>query len=162
MIVPGILVVALGLGIFACTGNTNKKNLHSGVEYYRNLQFTETPYDMEKGTYPLTADDAKDVNSYKFTYDESGRLLSVEFVRNDVLLGYSSMGGAAKIVYTYADNKQVKHFFNKDNEPIESSGVFAAEYTLNEDGIRTGLKFFGKDGQPVENGNKINYYVWTI
>jgi YD repeat-containing protein len=162
MIVPGILVIALGLGIFACTGNTAKKNLHSGVEYYRNYQFTETPYDIEKGTYALTADAAKDVNSYKFTYDESGKLLSVEYVRNDVLLGYSSMGGAAKIVYTYADNKQTKHFFNKDNEPIESSGVFAAEYTLNEDGIRTGLKFFGKDGQPVENRNKINYYVWTI
>ena len=61
-------------------------------------------------------------------------LLSVEFVRNNVLLGYSSMGGAAKITYDYNDNKQIKHYFNKDNEPIESAGVFTAEYTLDANG----------------------------
>ena len=70
----------------------------------------------------------------------------MEFVRNNVLLGYSSMGGAAKIVYDYIGNKQIKHYFNKDNEPIESGGVFAAEYTLDENGIRIGLMFTDKDG----------------
>ena len=49
--------------------------IHTGVEYYRNLQFSETPYDIEKGTHPLTADEAKTINSYKFTYDNSGRLI---------------------------------------------------------------------------------------
>ena len=165
MTIPVILtlVLGIGIGIVSCTGKTNQKNIHNGVEYYRNLQFSETPYDIERGTHPLTADEAKDVNSYKFTYDDSGRLLSVEFVRNNVLLGYSSMGGsAAKIVYDYTDNKQIKHYFNKDNEPVESSGVLTSEYTLNEKGIRTGLKFFGKNGEPIENRNKIHSYVWSI
>ena len=149
-------------GFSSCNQKAVNKNLHSGVEYYRNLQFSETPYDLEKGTHPLTADQAKTINSYKFTYDNSGRLLSVEFVRNDVLLGYSSMQGAAKITYDYVDNKQTRHYFNKDNEPIESGGVFAAEYTLDANGNRTGLMFLGKDGSMIENRNKIHSYNWSI
>jgi hypothetical protein len=86
----------------------------------------------------------------------------VEFVRNDVLLGYSSMGGASKVVYEYAGNKQIRHRFNKLNEPVESGGVSKEEYTLDANGIRTGLKFYDKEGLPVENGNKIHSWVWSI
>jgi YD repeat-containing protein len=136
--------------------------MHAGVEYYRNLLFNETPYDIEKGIHPLTADQAKTINNYKFTYDKSGRLLSVEFVRNNVLLGYSSMQGAAKITYDYKDNKQIKHFFNKDNEPIESAGVFALEYSLDPNGNRAGLMCLGKDGSMIENRNKIHSWTWTV
>ncbi|HUX56582.1 MAG TPA: hypothetical protein VMV77_06385 [Bacteroidales bacterium] len=160
--IPVILAIVIGIGVISCTGNTDKKSMHSGVEYYRSLQFSETPYDTEKGTHALTADEAKSINSYKLTYDNSGRLLSVEFVRNDVLLAYSSMGGAAKITYDYVDNKQIKHYFNNDNEQIESAGVFSAEYTLDDIGNRTGLMFFGKDGSPVENRNNIHSWKWSI
>ena len=160
---PVILSLVIGIMIVSCTGKTTQKDLKSGVEYYRNLQFSETPYDTEKGTHSLTADEAKTVNSYKFTYDDAGRLVSVEFVRNNVLLGYSSMGGAAKVSYEFtADNKQIKRFFNKDNEQIESGGAYTYEYTLDAKGIRTGLKFFGKDGAPVENRNSIHSWVWSI
>jgi hypothetical protein len=157
-----ILTLIIGIGIISCTGKTTQKNLHSGVEYYRHLQFSETPYDIEKGTYPLTADQAKTINSYKITYDNSGRLLSVEFVRNNILLDYSSELETAKITYEYTGNKQIKHFFNKNNEPVESSGVFAHEYTLDDTGNRTGLMFLGKDGAMLENRNKIHSYTWSM
>jgi YD repeat-containing protein len=160
---PVILSLVIGIMIVSCTGKTTQKNLHSGVEYYRNLQFSETPFDTEKGTHPLTAAEAKTVNNYKFTYDDSGRLISVEFVRNDVLLGYGSMGGAAKITYEYtADNKQIKRFFNKDNEQIESGGAYTYVYTLDAKGVRSGMMFMGKDGSMVENRNKIHSWVWSI
>jgi YD repeat-containing protein len=162
LIIPLILAVALGIGIVSCIGKETPKNLHTGVEYYRNLLFNETPYDIEKGIRPLTADQAKTINNYKFTYDKTGRLLSVEFVRNNVLLGYSSMQGAAKITYDYKDNKQIKHFFNKDNEPIESAGVFALEYSLDPNGNRAGLMCLGKDGSMIENRNKIHSWTWTV
>jgi len=162
MTIVYILTFAIGICLVSCTGRSSNKTAHSGVEYYRNLQFSETPYDIEKGTHPLTADEAKTINSYKFTYDKTGRLLSVEFVRNNVLLGYSSMQGAAKITYEYNNNMQTKHFFNKDNEPIESAGVFAAQYSLDANGNRTGLMFLSKDGTMIENGNKIHSYTWNI
>lgn len=159
---PILLALIAGIFIISCTGKTSQKRQHSGVEYYRLLQFSETPYDTEKGTHPLSAEEAKKINNYKLTYDDNGRLLSVEFNRNGVLLGYSSMGGAAKVTYDYAGDKQIKHYFDKDNVPIESQGVFTSEYTLNEKGIRTGLKFYAKDGTPVENRNKIHSWVWSI
>jgi hypothetical protein len=162
MIFPVILILLLGIGINSCTSKTTQKNLHSGVEYYRHLQFSESPYDIEKGTYPLTPKEAGSVNSYKFTYDNSGRLISVEFVRNNLLLDYSSMQGAAKITYDYTGNKQVKHFFNKNNEPIAPSGVFANEYMLDQNGNRISLMFLNKDGAMVENNNKIHSWNWSI
>jgi YD repeat-containing protein len=162
MCIPVILTVLFAVGISSCTGKTAKQNLHAGVEYYRLIQFSETPYDIEKGTHPLTAEQAASINSYKFTYDNSDRLLSVEFGRNNVLLDYSSMGNAPKITYEYKDNKQIKRYFNKNNEQVESSGVFTAEYLLDDKGHRTGLKFFGKDGSPIENRNKINSFQWNI
>ncbi len=161
IIIHAILALILGFGIVSCTGSGEKKAVKSGVEYYRGLQFSETPYDIERGIRPLTEDDAKTINNYKFTYDDSGKLLSVEFNRNNVLLGYSSFG-AAKMTYEYKDNKQIKRWFSKDNEQIESAGVFTAEYTIDGKGERTGLKFFGKDGNPVENRNKIHSWVWSI
>jgi hypothetical protein len=162
LIIPLVLTLLIVIAIVSCTGKTTQKNLQASVEYYRHLQFSETPYDLEKGTYPLTPDEAKTINSYKFTYDNTGRLLSVEYVRNNVPLGYSSMGGAAKITYEYTGNKQVKHYFNKDNEPIESSGVFALEYTLDDNGNRVGLMNLGKDGSMIENVNKIHSWTWTV
>jgi YD repeat-containing protein len=157
-----ILILVIGIMIVSCTGKTTQKNAQSGVKYYRHLEFSETPYDIEKGTYPITEAEAKTINSYKFTYDNSGRLLSLEFVRNNLLLDYSPMGGAAKIVYDYINNKQIKHFFNKNNEPIESGGVFAEEYILDENGNRTGLMNLGKDGAMIENRNKIHSWTWSI
>jgi YD repeat-containing protein len=160
IIIPVILIVLIGIS--SCTGNATKKNIHSGVEHYRSLQFSETPYDIEKGTHPLTARQASTINNYKFTYDNTGRLLSVEYGRNNALLDYSSLGSAAKITYEYKDNKQIRRYFNKNNEQIESSGVYTAEYTLNDKGQRTGLRFLSKEGTQIENRNKIHSYTWSI
>jgi hypothetical protein len=154
--------VLIVFGLNSCTGNSGKNPGQAGTEYYRLLQFSETPWDIEKGTHQLTPAQAAEINNYKFTRDAEGRLLSVEFNRNNVLLDYGSLGGAAKITYEYKDGKQIKKFFDKDNAQIESGGVFTAEYSLNDKGVRTGLKFFGKDGAPVENHNKINSFTWTV
>ncbi len=160
--VMAVLSLVIGLAVVSCTGNKSQKDQKQEVAYFRSLQFSETPYDTEKGTHPLTADEAKTVNSYKFTYDDAGRVVSVEFVRNDVLLGYSSMQGAAKITYEYTGNKQLKRYFNNKNERIESGGVYLAEYTLDDNGLRTGLMFLGKDSSMVENRNKIHSWKWSV
>jgi hypothetical protein len=160
-ILTGIAALIIA-GMASCNQAPVKKAADTGTVFYRNLLFSETPWDTERGARQLTPAEAKEVNSYKFTYDESGRLSSVEYVRGDELLSYGSLGGAAKITYEYADNRQIKRFFDENNEPMESGGVFTAEYTLDDKGVRTGLKFLGKDGQPVENRNKINNYVWRI
>lgn len=150
-----------GMLLNSCNQNTSRKSTTPGVAWYRSLQFSETPYDIEKGTHELTSKEAENINSYKFTRDNTGRLLSVEYVRGNELLGYSSMQ-AAKITYEYTGNKQIKRFFDENNTQIESGGIYTAEFTLDESGNRTGLKFFDKNGNPAENRNKIHSYVWSI
>ncbi len=156
------VVVLMITVLSACNQSPAKKNSDSGIAYYRSLLFSETPWDLERGSRQLTPAEALEINSYKFIHDNSGRLISVEFVRGDELLGYSSMRGAAKITYEYSDNKQIKHFFDKNNKPVESEGVFSYEYTLDNNGTRTGLKFFDRNGKPVENQNKIHSFVWSV
>lgn len=156
--VLAVVTVSLIAGLHSC----QKQNNQARVEYYRNILFSETSWDMERGGHQLNEDEARNLNSYKFTYDSLGRLASVEFVRNDVLLGYSSMRGASKLVYSYEDGKQVKHFYNKDNKQIKVDGeVYTYEYSLDANGFRTGLRFLDSLGNPVENRNKIHNYVWT-
>ncbi len=159
ILVSAMLIAA---GVTGCKQKQTAAPAASNVKYYRNLLFSETPFDIERGTRELTAEQAMDINSYKFTYDDAGKLSAVEFVRGDELLGYSSLGDAARITYEYTDNKQIKHFFDENNQPVESEGVFTEEYELGPDGTRVGLKFFNKDGKPVENRNKIHYYKWAV
>lgn len=156
-----IMLAALTAAVFfAC--NTKQKQAESpdNVKYYRHIQFTETPWDIEKGTHQITADEAKTVNNYKFTWNEKGQLVAVEYNRNGVLLDYASTG-AAKITYTYDGNKQIKRFFNAKNEPVQNGGAWIFEYTLNADGMRVAMRFLDENGQPVENRNNIHNYEWT-
>lgn len=154
-----ILIVAT---VSSCQQKQGSVASSENVKYYRALLFSETPFDIERGTRQLTAAQAKDVNNYKFTYDNSGRLLSVEFNRGGELLDYSSLRGAAKITYDYHDNKAIKHYFDSKNQPVESEGIFSAEYELDPDGTRVGLKFFDREGNPAENQNHIHSYIWAV
>ncbi len=155
------LLIVAGL-VFSCKSKTPKPETKSGVEFYRNLQFSEGPHDIEKGTHKITPEDAKDINSYKFTYDESGHLVSVEYVRGDVLLGYSGMGNASRITYTYSDGMQTKHFFDNKNQPVESQGVYAYQYSLDGTGERRGLMYLDKDGNMIESRNKVHSFTWSM
>ncbi len=152
-----ILFAVIVTGLNACTQKPS--GTQDNVKYFRHIRFSETPWDVEQGTHPLSAEEAKMVNNYKFTYNDKNQLVSVEFNRDGVLLGYSSLG-AAKITYTYDDNKQVKHFFNENGEPVESGGTFAQEYTLDDSGMRVAMRFLDKNDNPVENRNNINNYKW--
>jgi hypothetical protein len=108
----------------------------------------------------MTAEEAKTINNYKFTYNENKQLASVEYNRNNVLLDYSSIN-AAKITYTYEGDKQIKRFFNEKNEPAKNGGASILEYTLNDKGMRVAMRFLDENNAPVENRNKIHNYQWT-
>lgn len=155
------LIVAIAiLGLNACNSKQKQAEAPDNVKYYRHIQFTETPWDIEKGTHEISADEAKTVNNYKFTWNDNHQLVSVEYNRNNVPLDYSSTG-AAKITYTYEGNKQVKHFYNSKNEPVNNGGVSVYEYTLDDNGMRVALRFLDENSQPVENRNNIHNYEWS-
>jgi len=154
-----ILLALIGVGFFSCSPKPALKS-QDNVKYYRNLLFSETPWDWERGSYPLTAEEAKTINNYKFTLNDNGQIVSIEYNRNDTLLGYSGMN-AAKITYTFEGDKQVKRFFNEKNEPAKNGGASIFEYTVNNEGMRVALRYLDENGQPVENRNNIHNYVWS-
>lgn len=166
MKIKKLLFVLLGIvlatsAFYSCTPKSATET-DAGIKHYRHLQFSESPYDIEKGLRVLTAEQAKNINNYRFTYDQDGRLTEVAYVRDTVLLSYGSMRGAAKITYTYEGNKQTKHYFNEKNEPIESGGAFASVYTLNDEGVRTVLHFTNKEDSLIENRNNIHRFTFTF
>ena len=101
----------LALGMFSC--QTGDKSADSGVAYYRQLRFSETPFDLFRGNHEISEAQAKKVNHYKFTYDEESRLVSVEYMRGDELLRGSSTG-ASRILITYEGNKEIHRFFDRN------------------------------------------------
>lgn len=156
------ILLMLVVAIQSCNQAPASNEVKAGVEHFRHIQFSETPFDTEKGIHPITAEEAKSVNNYKFTYNEEGRLTSVEYCRGDELLSYGSLGGASMISYSYNEDEQVKSFFNKEGVQISSGGVYKPVYTLNSENGRTALRFFDENGEAVENRNNIHRYEWNI
>ncbi|MEE9463453.1 MAG: hypothetical protein V3V53_16565, partial [Bacteroidales bacterium] len=79
-----LFALVLVFGMLSC--QSGEKSADSGIAYFRQLKFSETPFDLITGNHEITADESKKVNHYKFTYDEESRLISVEYMRGDDLL----------------------------------------------------------------------------
>ena len=156
-----LLFIALAaIGFYSCSPKPAQPEGDENVKYYRNLLFSETSWDYERGSHPLTDEEAKTINNYKFTVNENGKIVSIEYNRNDSLLGYSGMG-AAKITYTYEGNLEIKRFFDDKNAPTKNGGASVYEYTLDSAGMRVAMRFLDDAGQPVENRNNIYNYDWS-
>lgn len=155
-----LFIMVAAVAIFSCSPKPSQTENKGNVKYYRGMLFSETPWDLERGAREITADEAKTINNYKFTWNENNQLVSVEYNRNDTLLNYSSMG-AAKITYTYEGELQIKKFFDEKGQPAERDGASAFEYKLDSTGMRVALRFLDAAGQPVENRNNIHNFVWS-
>jgi len=151
----------LSIGFISCSDEKKTSEVTTNVKHYRQILFTETNFDNITGNHEITSEEAKTVNNYKFTLDEKNRPVAIEYCRDSVLLGYGSTD-AAKIVITYTDSTETRLYFDKDNNAQEIDGkVFKSVFNLDITGMRTGLKFYDKDGNQIENRNKIASYTWS-
>jgi len=155
-----LLSLSLSVFLFSCTTKPAEDG-SSNVKHFRHIQFSETPYDIRKGIYPLTAEEAKSINNYTFTYNESGKPVSIAYMRGEKVLPYSGMG-FAKLEITYTDSTETHHFFDKDNQPVKSSGVSSYVYKLDENGNRYYLSFLDSAGNAASNWNDIAYYKFKV
>ncbi len=151
--------IVLVFGMFSC--QSGEKSTDSGISYYNQLKFSETPFDIFAGNHEINADEANKVNHYKFTRDDESRLISVEYMRGDELLRGSSTG-ASRIKISYEGNKETHHFFDQNGEPSKWGGVYTAVYELDESGKRKGLQFFDNEGNLTENRNGIAWFEWSM
>ena len=145
----------------SCEQKATKEAESENVEHYRQLLFTESPWDPIRGTHKITAKEAKSVNNYTITYDDSDRIVQVTYGRGESLLPKSRLG-AAKVVMTYNNNLETRTYFDPKGDSKTVNGeVFKSVYSMDEKGFRTGLKFYDEAGEQVENRNKIAYYTWS-
>ena len=150
-----VLIMALS----SC--QSGEKQTDSGEKYFSKLGFYETSFDRSTGLHAITAEQAREINHYRFSYDDQGRLVGLQYCRGDELLDGSSTG-VPRIEITYEGNKEIHHYFNTQGEPRSYSRVFSAEYELDDEGVRKHLRFFDKEGNPVENNNGIAWYDWEV
>jgi hypothetical protein len=157
-----VILLAFALSVFMSSCTSKPKDAASeNVKHFRHLQFSETSFDIAKGSYPITAEEAKTINNYTFTYNEDGKPVSIVYMRGDQVLGYSEMG-FARLEVTFTDSTEVHRFFDKESKPVESDGVYAFVYKLDKNGNRIGLTFLDKDGKPASNRNSIASYIWKV
>jgi hypothetical protein len=156
---PLIFALTLLIVLSACNSGGNSG---SNVKYYRHIMFTETNYDQYKGTHPITAQEAANINHYRFTYDTKGRLTEVSFMRGDSLLSYPNGIPASRVQIDYTDSTETQHYFDKDNKPKIEDGIFANVYKLNKDGLRIGLKFVNKEGLQIPDRDSVFYFTWKV
>ncbi|MFA6401544.1 MAG: hypothetical protein WCX31_07965 [Salinivirgaceae bacterium] len=156
------LLALLFVGVASCTSNQKtSEDASAKVKYYRQILFSETAFDDIKGIHEINAEEAKTINNYKFTYDEKQRPVTIEYGRGSILLGNASTD-ATKIAIAYTDSSETRTYFDKDTVPqVVDGDVFKSVFSLDANGQRTGLKFYGKDGTQIENRNKIASYTWT-
>ncbi|HEX2977303.1 MAG TPA: hypothetical protein VHO68_15310 [Bacteroidales bacterium] len=154
------LMVTCALALFSCREKKQSPEKHTGVEYYRNILPLFSFYDTEHGIGKLPEQEAKPLKSYKFVWDDAGKLLSVEYTKNDTLI-FSPLLDAAKIKYAYDGQMQIKFFFDSGEQPIEIDSIFAYQYSSNSSGERAGMMFLDKNGVMVNNSKGIHAWVWS-
>lgn len=158
--VLSFLVIICALTVYSCREKKQAAEKHTGIEYYRNILPLFSFYDSEHGIGKLQEKEAKPARSYKFTWDDTGKLLSVEYTKNDTLI-FSPVLGAAKVKYAYDGQMQIKFFFDSGEQPIEIDSIFAYQYSNNSSGERVGMMFLDKNGVMINNNKGIHAWVWS-
>ncbi|RDY57744.1 hypothetical protein [Flagellimonas nanhaiensis] len=152
---------------FAKTGFIQKIKLPDNQNtfrsaYYAGIAFRETPYANILGTRPLPKEKAEKVNHFQFDYDKEGKLVRVRHLLNGKIKPFSDrFVRGSHIEITYQGNQEIRTFYNEHGQRCVVSGdVYKSIFTTDDNGDRTSLKFYGVDGNPIENDFRIASYEW--
>lgn len=135
--------------------------------YYSTVPFRETPFADMIGINPLSEQEARSRNHYRFEYDRAGRLIRCGFYLKDQLRDLNHTANhfflAPLIKIAYSDGQEHRRFFDKHGNRIEVRGeIFEEVYELDEKGRRVGLRFKNKQGNWIQNAWDIAEYTWDI
>lgn len=138
-------------------------------KHFKHLIFRETPYSNTRGRIPLTLEEAQEENHFTLTYDESDRVILIEYKFKDKLIPLDRSGIldgkralASKTKIEYKDNKEIRTFYNINNKPTTNGmGVYKEEYQYDKSGNRKTLKYYNEKNEPINNSWKVHSYHWT-
>ncbi len=135
--------------------------------YFTALPFRETPFADLKGIHPITRDQARAKNHFRFEYDGEGRLIRVTFLLGDIPRPLNDHTDnfffqTPRVDIAYEDGRETRRFFDEHGNPAGMRGVFREVYELDDLGYRKRLTFYNSAGERIENDWGIAEYVWTI
>ncbi|MDF2177948.1 hypothetical protein P2G88_06760 [Aliiglaciecola sp. CAU 1673] len=137
-------------------------------QYFGHLMFRETPYASYRGIHAMAETNNPNVAHYEFQYDDKGRVTQIAYQLGDKLIRNNQVWDsfiwfAPMVKIAYSPGKEVHTYFDANGNQIETHGkVFRAEYKLNQEGQRTALAFFDKDGKPSESEWGVHRYEWQV
>lgn len=131
--------------------------------YYRHLKLNHmSPYFDYIGHYPITAQEAKKVNHYCFTYSKN-KLVSIEEKGTDYcwMVHPLLFMGAEKVCYTYTSGKRTARYFDEQGKPTPNyKGIYVEVTAYNKKGQKVSLKYFDYQGKPMQGVWNVAEYDW--
>ncbi len=154
-IIKFLLLTLVSTSIFAQSNNSE--------EYYRHLRYNHvSPYIDVVGIYPIDKSIAESTSHYKFSFDDSNRL--VEIVNNHFHTEKKhplASIGVYRVTITYQDGKETRTFFDSNGKRISNDrDVYKEVYHYDKKGFKNSLSFYYIDDQPMESNWKIAKYEW--
>ncbi|MEW6990562.1 nuclear transport factor 2 family protein [Colwelliaceae bacterium 6441] len=145
-------VIMLSPSVFANTAH-----------YFGNIRYNHvSPHVPLKGIIPLTQAQAKNRPHFIFNVNKHGKITSiVDNSYNVVKRHHIASFGAFKTLIEYDGDKEVRTFFDINNQPMANiKGVFKEVYLYDNQHFKKQLNFFDKNDKPVESNWNIHEYQW--
>ena len=135
----------------------------SYTRYCHDVVFRETPYADIRCASETRRDTIGAAKHFQLDYDGHGRLTEIRHVQNGELRAYSDrFVRAPRTKIAYEGKLERRIYFNEyGSRTLVSGDVYETRITLDDNGNRLALKFYGLDGAPVENDFAIASYAWT-
>ncbi|MBW1294063.1 nuclear transport factor 2 family protein [Aquimarina litoralis] len=131
--------------------------------YYRHLRYNHvSPYIELKGIHQIDSITANKTSHYVFRFDKSNRLTEIinNHYHTEKTHPLASLG-VYKVVINYTDGKEIRTFFNPNNDRITNHrNVYKEVFLLDKNGLRKQLNFYDLKDKPMESNWEITEYRW--
>ena len=132
-------------------------------KYFRHLKYNHvSPFIDIIGIHPIDSIIAEKTSHYVFKYDSSNRL--IEIINNHYYTekthSLASLG-VYKVVFKYKDGKEIRTFYDPNNNRITNDrNVYKEVYLLDQSNLRKQLNFYDLNNNPMESNWEITEYQW--
>lgn len=115
------------------------------------------------GKYTVDEKYAKETNCYHFVYDDAGKLMTVEYLRNGKLQRDNSFG-VAQVKIEQMDGYEKRTFYSEKGKPTSDavSGVYSVRIKYKEPTHLLSLFNYDKKGMLIKDKYGVAQYAWLL
>ena len=132
-------------------------------KHFRHLRYNHVSPIIElSGIHPISKETAQSTSHYKFTFDTSNKLIEIinNHYHTEKKHPLASIG-VYKMVISHEDNKEIRTFFDPNNNQITNDReVYKEVFTYCKKGFKKELNFYDLEDKPMESNWKITSYQW--